>query len=120
MDVVKTQIGEIVNRETRAWDTSDADLLMTVFHPDMIWPWPATAEAHDPMDWVLEQGRYDAKRWRDGWQSLFDTHRLAHNKREIKKIVVSQEGDGAFALLDIDTLWIDGEGCHNHMEGPGV
>ena len=81
MDAVKTQIEEIVNRETRAWDTQDADPLMTVFHPDMVWPWPATAEAHDPMDWVLEQGRYDAKRWRDGWQSLFDTHRLAHNKR---------------------------------------
>jgi hypothetical protein len=29
-----TDIEEIVNRETRAWDTQDVDLLTTVFHPD--------------------------------------------------------------------------------------
>ncbi len=69
------------------------------------------------MDWILEQGRYDVERWRKGWQSLFDTHRLSHNKREIKKIEVSQEGDGAFAVVDIDTLWIDGEGRLNHWKG---
>ncbi len=37
-DDVRKQIEEIVNRETRAWDTQDVDLLMTVFHPDMVWP----------------------------------------------------------------------------------
>ncbi len=117
MDNVRSEIEEIVNRETRAWDTQDVDLLMTVFHPDMVWPWPPTAQAHDPMDWVMEQGRYDEERWRKGWRSLFDTHRLAHNKREIRKIEVSKEGDGAFAVVDIDTLWIDGEGRRNHWKG---
>ena len=117
MDNVRSEIEEIVNRETRAWDTQDVDLLMTVFHLDMVWPWPPTAQAHDPMDWVLEQGRYDEERWRKGWRSLFDTHRLAHNKREIRKIEVSKEGDGAFAVVDIDTLWIDGEGRRNHWKG---
>ena len=34
------EITEIVNRETRAWDTLDATLLISVFHPDMVWPWP--------------------------------------------------------------------------------
>jgi ketosteroid isomerase-like protein len=69
------------------------------------------------MDWVLELGRYDYERWKQGWQKLFDTHRLVHNKREIKKIEVSKEGDGAFAVVDIDTLWVDSEGNKNHWKG---
>lgn len=113
----KTEIEEIVKRETRAWDTQDVDLLMTIFHPDMVWPWPRTPMSHDPMDWVLELGRYDYERWKRSWQVLFDTHRLAHNKREIKKIEISKEGDGAFAVVDIDTLWIDLEGNENHWKG---
>ncbi len=112
-----SEIEEIVHRETRAWDTQDVRLLMTIFHPDMVWPWPRTPQSHDPLDWVLVWGRYDAERWARGWQQLFDTHRLAHNHREIKKIVVSAEGDGAFAVVDIDTLWIDASGNHNHWQG---
>jgi ketosteroid isomerase-like protein len=93
------------------------DLLMTVFHPDMVWPWPRTPNSHDPMDWVIEWGRYDYERWKHGWQELFDTHRLARNNREIKKIEISKEGDGAFAVVDIDTLWIDSTGNENHWNG---
>ncbi len=36
MEEIKNQIEEIVNRETKAWDTQDVDLLMTIFHPDMV------------------------------------------------------------------------------------
>jgi ketosteroid isomerase-like protein len=114
---VRQQIEEIVNRETRAWDTRDVDLLMTVFHHDMVWPWPPTPKSHDPVDWVIEWGRYDHERWKRGWQKLFDTHRLARNQREIKKIEISKEGDGAFAVVDIDTLWISGDGKENHWQG---
>ena len=117
MEDVKKQIEEIVNRETRAWDTQDVDLLMTVFHQDMAWPWLRTPHSHDPMDWVIEWGRYDYERWKNGWQKLFDTHRLAFNRREIKKIEVSNEGDGAFAVVDIDTLWIDADGAENRWLG---
>jgi len=46
---IRKQIEEIVNRETRAWDSQDVDLLMTVFHPDMVWPWPRSPQSHDPM-----------------------------------------------------------------------
>ena len=81
---------------------------MTVWHPDMVWPWPPHARAHDPMDWVMVLGRFDFARWRRGWQDLFATHTLVHNRRAIRKIVVSQEGDGAFAVVDIDTLWRQG------------
>ncbi len=117
MNDIESQIKEIVNRETKAWDMQDVDLLMSIFHPDMVWPWPSTPQSHDPMDWVMEIGRYDYDRWRKGWKDLFNTHTLIHNKREIKKIVISKEGDGAFAVVDIDTLWRDSNGNDNHWKG---
>jgi ketosteroid isomerase-like protein len=117
MGGVRSEIEEIVDRETRAWDTGDVDLLLTVFHPDMVWPWPRTVRSHDPMDWVLEWGRYDPERWGRGWQELFDTHELVRNEREIRKIEVSEEGDGAFATVDIDTLWCDPEGNDRRWKG---
>lgn len=79
--------------------------------------WPKDKQAHDPMDWVIDWGRYDYERWRKGWQDLFDTHTLGHNIREIKKIELSKELDGAFAVVDIDTLWIDKDGNKNHWKG---
>ncbi len=114
---IESQIKAIVNLETKAWDTRDVDLLMSILHPDMVWPWPRTAQSHDPMDWGMEIGRYNYDRWRKGWQELFDTHTLIHNKREIKKVVISKEGDGAFAVVDIDTLWRDSQGNDNHWKG---
>lgn len=117
MSDVKDEIREIVDRETRAWDTRDLNLLMSVFHPDMVWPWPPNPQAHDPMHWVLEWGRYDDRRWRRGWQELFSRHVLVHNLRETRKIEVSKEGDGAFAVVDIDTLWRDAEGRDFHWLG---
>lgn len=117
MSTTEEEIREIVNRETRAWDTRDANLLITIFHPDMVWPWPRTPQLHDPADWVMVLGRYDRERWMKGWQELFDTHTLAHNRREIKKILISDEGDGALAVVDIDTLWIARDGSKNHWQG---
>lgn len=111
------EIREIVDRETRAWDGRDVELLLTVFHPDMVWPWPPHAAAHDPADWVLELGRFDRERWRAGWQQLFDSHELVHNRRQIRRIVVSAEGDGAFAVVDVDTLWRDAAGRDFHWKG---
>ena len=108
--IAEDEIREIVGRETRAWDTKDAVLLLTVFHPDMVWSWPPDADAHDPAGWVFVMGRYDYERWRQSWQTLFDTHELVHNVREIEKIVVTEEGDGALAVVDVDTLWRDREG----------
>jgi ketosteroid isomerase-like protein len=105
MDRRSPEIEEIVSRETKAWDTKDVDLLLSVFHPDMVWPWPPSNKDHNPEYWVLKLGRFDRKRWGESWQELFNTHNLIRNNRQIKKIVVSNEGDGAFAVLDIDTIW---------------
>jgi ketosteroid isomerase-like protein len=111
------EIIEIVNRETKAWDNKDVDLLLSIFHPDMVWPWPRTPQSHDPIGWELVLGKFDNLRWRKGWQDLFDNNILDHNNRNIKKIVISTERDGAFAVVDIDTLWIDKNNIETHWEG---
>ena len=111
------EITEIVNRETKAWDTQDVNLLLSIFHPDMVWPWPRTYQSHDPIDWIMPLGRYNKDRWCKGWQNLFDTHKLIHNNREIKKIVISEEKDGAFAVVDIDTLWVDKDNNKDNWKG---
>lgn len=113
----ENEIEEMVDRETRGWDTKDAELLTSLFHPDMVWPWPRTFQSHDPMDWIFVLGRFNKERWKKNWQELFDTHEMKHNKREIRKIVVSEEKDGAFAVVDIDTLWIARDGTPNHWQG---
>jgi len=113
----EAEIREIIDRETRAWDTQNVDQLLSVLHPDMVWPWPPDPSAHDPMDWVMPWGRYDRDRWSKGWQELFDTHELIHNRRTTKRVVVSEESDGAFAVVDIDTLWRSHQGVDNHWLG---
>ena len=52
------------------------------------------------------------------WQELFDSYHLVHNVREIEKIKISKEQDGAFAVVDIDTLWEHKKiGKTNHWKG---
>jgi hypothetical protein len=99
------EITEMVNRETQAWNTKDSELLMTIWHPDMVWPWPDSSTKHDPIDWSLEWGRFDYDRWKSGWQQIFDEFDLIKNDRVIQKIEISREEDGAFAVVDIDTQW---------------
>lgn len=105
MKNIEKEIREIVNRETSAWNNKDVEKLMTIFHPDMVWPWPKDAKSHNPVDWVIELGKFDYNRWKSEWQELFDTHDLIHNIRKIIIIEISKEGDGAFAVVDVDTLW---------------
>jgi ketosteroid isomerase-like protein len=102
---VARQIQELVDLETTGWNTKNPDLFLSMIHPDMVWPWPPTADSHDPIDWVFVLGRFDRERWRKGWQDIFDTHDLIRNQRDTVRIEVSKEGDGAFAVVDIDTLW---------------
>jgi ketosteroid isomerase-like protein len=105
MSTAETEILSMVNAETAAWNSLDADALVSLFHPDTVWPWPPNADAHDPMEWVIPYGRFNRERWKRSWQSLFDANDLVHNNRETLRVVVSDEGDGAFAVVDVDTLW---------------
>ncbi len=103
-DTVKL-IQSLVDKETHAWDVQDAEAVVSIFHPDMVWPWPMTSDQHDPIDWLLEQGRFNKERWKKSYENLFQSHHLVHNIRTTAKIVVSDEEDGAFAVVDVDTLW---------------
>lgn len=107
---IEEQIQEIVDRETRAWDTQDLDLLLSIFHPDIIWPWPPGPHDHDPADWIFLMGRFDEQRWRGIWGEIFETHSLVHNNRRTVKITISEQGDAALATVDVDTLWRSHEG----------
>lgn len=115
---ISDTIQEMVDLETEGWDTKNIEPFLSMIHPDMAWPWPPTADAYDPVDWVFVMGRFDRERWRRNWQELFDNYNLAHNIRRTVKIEVSNEQDAAFAVVDIDTLWrhkISNE--ESHWEG---
>lgn len=105
MSLVEKQIQAVVDAETAAWNARDAEALVSLFHPDIVWPWPPDASAHDPTQWVMPFGRFDRKRWKRSWEELFESHELVHNKRQTLRIVVSEQSDGAFAVVDVDTLW---------------
>jgi predicted phosphodiesterase len=114
----EAEIREIVDRETRAWDQQDVELLLSVFHPDMVWPWPPNSTAHDPIDWQWGMGRFDRLRWRREWERLFAGNTLIHNRRTIRRIEMSPDGDGAFAVVDVDTLWRNtADGSESHWLG---
>lgn len=110
-------IQKLVDKETDAWDRRDADVLVSLIHPDMVWPWPPDAESHDPVTWVFPMGRFNRTRWKSAWKELFDKHELVHNRRETIRISISKEGDGAFAVVDVDTLWRDHSGKDFQWKG---
>lgn len=117
MKNVRSEIQAMINLETKAWNEKDAETLISLFHPDMVWPWPPDSKSHDPSAWIFPFGRYSRERWKTNWQTLFDTHVLIHNHRRIIKIVVSEQSDGAFAVVDVDTLWVDQNGNKQHWKG---
>ncbi len=49
----KKEIEEMVYWETRAWDTQDVELLMSIWHPDMVWPYLRMPQSHDPMEELI-------------------------------------------------------------------
>jgi ketosteroid isomerase-like protein len=118
MSSVEEQIQAMIDRETDAWNRQDAESLVALFHPDMVWPWPPDENSHDPVTWIFPCGRYDRNRWKANWEELFRTHELVHNHRGTRRIAVSEERDGAFAVVDVDTLWRHREsGKHFHWYG---
>lgn len=118
IDSPTLQIQAMVDRETAAWNAQDAEALVDLFHPDAVWPWPPDPDAHDPINWILPMGRYNRDRWKRSWQALFATHELVHNYRTTAKIEISDERDGALAVVDVDTLWRHrSTGLANHWVG---
>lgn len=87
----------LVDAETAAWNARDAETLVSLFHPDTVWPWPPDSAARDPMQWVMPLGRFDRERWRRSWQVLLETHDVVHKKRETLRIGVSHQHRGVSA-----------------------
>ena len=110
---VEDAVRAIIDRETRAWDTQDVSLLLSVFHPDMVWAWPETYTSIDPVDWHLVLGKFDAMRWGAHFSERFQAWTLVHNRRETVRVEASAEGDGALAIVDIDMLWRENVGGSN-------
>ena len=115
--MIEQEIQELIDCETNAWNEKDADTLVSLFHPDMVWPWPKDENAHHPIDWRFSFGRFNRERWKNNWQKLFDNHELIHNHRKTLKITISDEHDGAFAVVEIDTLWRDKDGNKSLWKG---
>jgi ketosteroid isomerase-like protein len=110
-------IHEIINRETQAWDEKSVELLLSIFHPDMVWVWPTDAKNCDPMSWASMMGKFNYERWSEVYKEWFSTFELVHNNRTTQKIVVTKQQDGAFAVVDIDTYWKSSNGEISHWKG---
>lgn len=117
MDTLKQEIIEIVNRETKAWDTKDVELLLSIFHPDMVWVWPNDNNSQNPIDWKLPLGKFNFERWEEVYKKMFSENEIVKNERKIVDIKISKEGDGAFAVVDVDTIWRNKSGIQIHWFG---
>jgi len=98
-------IEAIINRETEAWNTQDIKLLLSIFHSDMVWVWPKNSNSHNPVDWETPQGKFNSERWTSIYTNMFSKFTLEQNNRKTIKIIETQEKDGGFAVVDIDTIW---------------
>lgn len=117
MEKLNSEIQEIIDRETNAWDQQSVELLLSIFHPDMVWVWPTDNKGHDPITWSSMLGKFDNTRWSKVYQDWFTHFKLIKNNRITQKIFVTKEGDGAFAVVDVDTLWRSETGEESHWLG---
>lgn len=115
--MTENQIQEIIDRETQAWNEKSVELLLSIFHHDMVWVWPTDKNKHDPMTWTSMLGKYNTERWELVYSDWFTEYELIKNNRKTQKIFVSKQGDGAFAVVDIDTLWRSKTGEESHWLG---
>lgn len=113
----ENNIQEIIDRETKAWNEKSVHLLLSVFHPDMVWVWPTDSKNLDPISWELSQGRFNNERFSKIYKEWFEKFELIRNSRVTRKITLSKEGDAAFAVVDIDTLWHSRTGEVSHWAG---
>jgi hypothetical protein len=107
---LEAAIREIIDRR----DTGLGTLLLSVFRPDMVWAWPATYTST-----TLSSG---VSHWAGSMLSAGSGrgHCSTIAARRCR-IEISAQGDGAFAVVDIDTLWRnDTTGAEDHLLGRTV
>ncbi|WP_413584487.1 hypothetical protein [Bdellovibrio sp. HCB274] len=115
--MAEIEIHEIIDRETKAWNEKSIELLLSIFHHEMVWVWPTDSKNHDPISWTSMLGKFDQTRWTNFYKDWFSDFQLIRNVRKTQKIFVTKEGDGAFAVVDIDTLWRSSSGEESHWIG---
>ncbi len=49
-------------------------------------------------------GRHERPRWKAGWEELFRSYVPVSNERRTVRVEVSEQGDGGFAVVDIETV----------------
>lgn len=115
--MVEKEIQEIINRETEAWNKKSVDQLLTIFHHEMVCVWPTDSTQHDPLTWTSFLGKFNRDRWGQVYTEWFNDYQLIKNNRNTQKIFVSKQQDGAFAVVDVDTLWRKPTGEESHWFG---
>ncbi len=111
------EVQEIIDRETTAWTQKSTDLLLSIFHPNMVWVWPLDNKNYDPITWITPQGKFEYNKYLKIYSDWFAKFELIKNERIVKKITMTKENDGAFAIVDIDTLWRSKSGEESHWLG---
>lgn len=105
MDSLNNEINEIVRREQDAWEMKDAELLLTVFHRDMVWAWPRDFDSLNPFYWQMDLGRFDHELWLDHWTEFFRVYDLIDAVVKLQKVSFSVREDAAFAVVDLNVHW---------------
>jgi predicted RNA polymerase sigma factor len=99
----KKEIIEMINRETNAWNNQNAEELTALFHPDMVWPWPRNSNDHDPMKWIITQGRFNEDRWKKNWHlRLSILIRFGNTRKTAKQIIGRVEHAKSILKLMMD------------------
>ena len=119
MTTAADQIRAVIDLEARAWNEGDVGLLLSIFHPDAVWLWPQTHGSMDPLDWKMTVGRFNRDRWASGWSRIL-SNTILRNERNIQRIEISPEGDGAVAVVDIDTEWRTPKGASVRWAGRAI
>ena len=119
MALAEEEIRALLEREKRAWDEGDVGMLLSIFHPDAVWMWPQTHGSMDPLDWDVTVGRFDRARWEKGWARILAGD-VVRNQRDIHRIEISPEQDGAVAVVDVDTEWTTPTGGSVRWAGRAV
>lgn len=57
------------------------------------------------MSWASILGKFDYQRWSKVYTDWFSNFNIEKNERKTQKNFITKQGDGAFAVVDIDTLW---------------
>jgi ketosteroid isomerase-like protein len=83
----------------------------------MVWVWPTDTRNYDPISWNLPQGKFDHAKYLKIYSGWFAKFELIHNNRITQKLTLTAEKDGAFAVVDIDTLWRSKDGEESHWFG---